>query len=174
MNEADNQTSHTNPPDNNKPGARADHNIDDINVWGIVKFAIGLLIIGIVAYIGLYGLLRLFEHQQQASERPTPLMARGAEDRLPPPPRLQMMPGSPSQFKTPDYEMKGMIDEEEKTLNSYGWVNKENGVVRIPIDQAMKLVLQKGLQTRPSPGPEATPSPAPEPPAPKAVPATAR
>ena len=39
--------------------------------------------------------------------------------------------------------------QEEKTLHSYGWMDQQAGVVRIPIDRAMELVAQRGLPTRP-------------------------
>jgi hypothetical protein len=132
-------------------GAELKHNVDDIDVWLIVKFAIGLLILGIVSYAGLYGMLKVFERERLAAEAPPPSMTRSAEERLPPPPRLQMMPGSPSEHKTADYEMTAMLEEENTTLNSYGWVDKNAGVVRIPISDAMKLLLERGVSTRPSP-----------------------
>jgi hypothetical protein len=154
------QDSHRKPPAEATRTEWESHEVDDINVWAILKFAIGLLILGIFSYIALYGLLKVFKRQRLAAEGPLPAMARGAEDRLPPPPRLQMMPGSPSEFKTPEYEMKAMLEEEDKTLESYGWVDKNSGVVRIPIDEAMKLVLQKGLPSRPSASGQSSPSPA--------------
>ena len=33
-------------------------------------------------------------------------------------------------------------------LNSYGWVNRSNGIVHIPIDRAVDLILQRGLSAR--------------------------
>ena len=42
--------------------------------------------------------------------------------------------------------------QEEQTLNSYGWVDQQAGVVRIPIDRAMDLLAQRGLPTRPQAG----------------------
>ncbi len=38
--------------------------------------------------------------------------------------------------------------QEEKTLNSYGWVDQQAGVMHIPIDRAMQLLAQRGLPTR--------------------------
>ncbi len=35
-----------------------------------------------------------------------------------------------------------------KKLNSYGWVDRKHGVIRIPIERAMDLVAQRGLPTR--------------------------
>jgi hypothetical protein len=168
MSEIDKQRSDPNLKGDAARGAARRHDIDDLNVWAVIKFAIGILILGIVAYIALYGMLKLFEHRRLASQRPAPAMARGAEERLPPPPRLQMMPGSPSEFKTPDYDMRVMREEEEKRLTTYGWVNKEAGIARIPIDEAMKRVLEKGLPTKQPPAtPAATQSAGPAAPAPR-------
>jgi hypothetical protein len=60
---------------------------------------------------------------------------------------------------------------EEASLSSYGWINKPLGVVRIPIDRAKTLIVERGLPARaaaPSEAkPVATPSaPATPPPAP--------
>ena len=39
----------------------------------------------------------------------------------------------------------GQYEAEQKTLlNSYGWVNESEGIVRIPIEQAMKLEVEAG------------------------------
>ena len=38
--------------------------------------------------------------------------------------------------------------KEDDVLESYGWVDKNAGVVRIPIDEAMKLTLERGLPAR--------------------------
>jgi hypothetical protein len=40
---------------------------------------------------------------------------------------------------------------EDAVLNGYSWVNRDAGVVRIPIGEAMKLTLQKGLPVRAAP-----------------------
>ena len=37
---------------------------------------------------------------------------------------------------------------EDATLKSYQWVDRNAGVVRIPIDEAIKLTLQRGLPSR--------------------------
>jgi hypothetical protein len=35
--------------------------------------------------------------------------------------------------------------EEEKRLNGYSWIDKDKGVVRIPIEQAMKKLVTTGI-----------------------------
>ena len=43
---------------------------------------------------------------------------------------------------------------EDAVLNGYGWVNKEAGVVRIPIAEAMRLTVERGLPSRAAATPE--------------------
>jgi mono/diheme cytochrome c family protein len=57
-------------------------------------------------------------------------------------------------------------EQAESQLNSYGWIDEASGVVRIPINQAMALVAERGLPA----GSEAVEEPAPEE-APTAAPA---
>ena len=45
----------------------------------------------------------------------------------------------------PHLELKDYCALQQQEVNSYGWVNKQSGVVRIPVDRAMDLVLQRGL-----------------------------
>jgi len=52
-------------------------------------------------------------------------------------------------------------EEWNKTSTSYGWVDKEKGVARIPIQRAMELELADLQSKKPAPaGPIATPAPA--------------
>jgi hypothetical protein len=41
-----------------------------------------------------------------------------------------------------------LYDRQNLKLNSFGWIDRSNGIVRIPIDRAMDLILQRGLPTR--------------------------
>ena len=61
--------------------------------------------------------------------------------RLPPAPRLQA---------NPRLELQEMRAEENAVLQSYGWVDRDQGVARMPIDEAMKIVVQRGLPARDS------------------------
>ena len=46
-------------------------------------------------------------------------------------------------------QFNGIRMAEEKTLYSYGWVDEKAGTVRIPIERAMDLLVQRGLPVRP-------------------------
>ncbi len=45
-------------------------------------------------------------------------------------------------------DMKAFRLEQEAILNSYGWVNQAQGIVRLPIAKAMELVISRGLPAR--------------------------
>jgi len=62
-------------------------------------------------------------------------------------------------------KLKTVREDAEKSLNNYAWVDKNKGVVRIPISRAMELTTADLAKQKPAPaGPIATPqaqSPAP-------------
>lgn len=45
--------------------------------------------------------------------------------------------------------------QQSEKLNSYGWVDRSNGIVRIPIDHAMDLIASRGLPVAPTIAPRA-------------------
>lgn len=67
-------------------------------------------------------------------------------------------PSQLTKFAAPRLETNERVEinefrlKEEQRLNSYGWVDEPSGTVRIPIDQAMKLIAQRGLPTTPKTG----------------------
>lgn len=56
-------------------------------------------------------------------------------------PRLQPSPRS---------EMAAFYAEEMQHLNSLGWVNRASGIVHIPIEQAMRETVQRGIPDWPT------------------------
>jgi hypothetical protein len=55
----------------------------------------------------------------------------------------------------------GAPAQEDAVLTTYGWVDRQSGVVRVPIDVAMQRILEQGLPVRqPEPVPPATGTPA--------------
>ena len=128
------------------PGSGHEHT--DANVWIIVKFGLWLVISAIVIHVGLGFLFALFVKQSEETVVEFPLA--GQEHRLPAAPRLQQFPEN--EFH--DFRLR-----EEAVLHQYGWVNKDTGVVRMPIEQAMRLAVERGLPAT------AAQAPAPAPPA---------
>ena len=132
---------HTSPEDEyleTPPGAEYEHT--DANVWIIIKFLVWLTISAVVIHFGLglmYGLL--IEQSKETGDRPYPMAAPASERRLPATPRLQQFP------QNERYEFRLSEDE---LLNHYGWMNKNAGTVHIPIADAMRVVVERGLPAR--------------------------
>jgi hypothetical protein len=57
----------------------------------------------------------------------------------PPEPRLQADPAG---------DLRARRAEEDAELKSCAWVDRSRGVIRLPIERAMSLVLLRGLPTR--------------------------
>ena len=70
------------------------------------------------------------------SEYHTAEAERLAQPVIPPAPRIEVEP-----FR----ELQGLRAHEEHVQTTYAWVDKDAGVVRIPIDRAIDLLVQKGL-----------------------------
>jgi hypothetical protein len=45
-------------------------------------------------------------------------------------------------------DLKDYRADQERILKGYGWVDSQAGIVRIPVDRAMDLLLQKGYPVR--------------------------
>jgi hypothetical protein len=114
------------------------HEHSDANVWIIVKFGLWLAISAVVISAGMGLLFGLFVKQSEETNPQFPL-AVGQEERLPAAPRLQQFPVN---------EFVKFRQQEEAILKNYGWVNKEAGVVRMPITDAMRLAVERGLPAR--------------------------
>jgi hypothetical protein len=118
--------------------AGAGHEHTDANVWLIAKFGLWLLISAIVIHVGMAFMFGLFVKQREEVEQAFPLAA-GQERRLPAAPRLQ---------RFPENEFYEFRQREEGTLQSYGWIDREAGRIQIPIAEAMRLTVERGLPAR--------------------------
>jgi hypothetical protein len=106
----------------------------DLSVKAIVTFAIVLTAVIIMALISMAWLFDFFDlWQTRRDVSPSPLASTRSG---PQEPRLQV---------NPPQDLKAFRAAEERILMDYGWVNKEAGIARIPIERAMELVVERGL-----------------------------
>ena len=108
----------------------------DVSISGVLQFGLWLAAGAIVVHLAAWGFFRLLEAQQSRAEEPIPPMVAASLKRTPPEPRLEPDPLAP--------RLK-MRAEEEAILTTYGWVDKKAGIVRIPINRAMELLVKRGL-----------------------------
>jgi hypothetical protein len=120
------------------------HETSDADVRSIVKFAVGLFL---TIAVSLWVVSALFNYFVAHQELGPPTSPFENTRKLPPPgvPRLQV---------APPQELGQYRKGQEELLHSYSWVDQKAGIVRIPIDRAMEVLIQRGLpiQTAPAKG----------------------
>ena len=132
---------HGHEPEEHNPGVS--HERRDVNVFQITAFGIGLMLSCIVVVFAMWAMFDFLAHREDDKNADNPAASMMNErQKLPPEPRLQA---------TPKIELKDLRADEDAILNGYGWVDPNKGIVRIPIDQAIDMVAQKGLPSKPSP-----------------------
>jgi hypothetical protein len=93
-----------------------------------------------VAAIGLmWVLFRVLLAEEVRRDPPPAPLAAAARAEPRPTPELQV---------TPERDLAAMRAAEQAVLESYAWVERDSGRVRIPIERAMELVVEEGLPVR--------------------------
>ncbi len=123
---------------------------EDLSASGPIYFMAGLAVICIVLYLIVFGMYRFLDdytktHQPALSPMVTPesdtRLVTHSDIRTFPEPRLE---------ENERTELRSYSEEEQQRLATYEWVDKSKGIVRIPINRAMDLIVQRGLPVRPA------------------------
>ncbi len=67
---------------------------------------------------------------------------------LPPEPRLQGVPGHGTD---PQYDLREKMQEDSEADEKAGWIDQNSGVAQIPVEDAMKIIVEKGLPVASTP-----------------------
>lgn len=128
------------------------HETSDANVRAIYMFGVWLALLGAVCALATWGGLRALEWNADRND-----VARMKANPMVPEARMKMpVEAAAHEFPAPQLqindaaEMNEEIADENFKLTHYQWVDQDQGVVRIPIDKAMQLLLQRGLPARPA------------------------
>ncbi len=122
----------------------------DVSIHAVLSFGFWLAVGLIASAAAMFVLLRVLEKKERAEDRKLSPMIAASLARTPPEPRLEPYPLAP--------RLK-LRAEEDEILTTYGWVDKNRGIARVPIDRAMDLLVQRGLPPAKS-MPAAAPAPA--------------
>jgi len=130
------------------------HEKTDVSVRALMVFIALFIVFAILTHVAIWLLFKGFvriERRRQLG--PVTAMQRPADMAVPKDqPLLQPFPRNgangktlPPNRNTPVTDLAGMREAEQRALTTYGWLDQEKGIVRIPIGEAMKLTLQRGL-----------------------------
>lgn len=139
--ESEEQKDKLDPEGNIPPAYEASY----LNLWTIVLAGVGLLVV-----IGIVLALTAFLYSMFGF--------RGAAPGAPSPPPLEEAPiTGPRLQAAPQDDLQRLRSTQMTRLESYGWINEEQGLAHIPIEQAMRIVAEGGL---PAAGAVVQPAPA--------------
>lgn len=113
----------------------------DVSPKGVFIFAGALLVsLGLI----LAGLAAFFQFMVRVDHR---LDARRNQAESGSASRVHLRPNytGPLLQVNPEEDLRAMTAEDAANLNTYGWIDRPAGVVRVPIARAMDLIAERGL-----------------------------
>ena len=115
------------------------YEVRDVHVRKIVVYAAVLVVVIAVSMVAMKITFDYFARREAGNQPPPTTLASHAADQLPPEPRLQQNPLT---------DLRDLKAEEAALLTSVSWVDQKRGIVRIPVEEAMKLTVGRGLPHR--------------------------
>ncbi|MCC6328931.1 MAG: hypothetical protein IT174_10475 [Acidobacteria bacterium] len=120
--------------------ANTDFERSDVSVHALGWLLAAIVACGIALHFGLSFLYGIFSVDFAASGRETEV-----RDRKTP------ASAAPQLLVVPETDIDQLRRTEEQKLRTYGWVDKDKGIIHIPIDQAMKMIAERGgAETKPA------------------------
>lgn len=114
----------------------------DVRVSIIFKFLFWMAVVIVLSFgFSLVFYRGLLHYWNSEYTLPPPSRAE-AGSRMPPEPRMQGMPGH---FNDPQLDMREKVAEDTAANESLGWVDKNAGIAKIPVSDAMKIIAEKGF-----------------------------
>lgn len=123
--------------ENKHDGRFGEHFDDELHMGGVVWVTVGIAVVTVIGFIAAWWVYQWrIETEEAATPPPPPVVRRLTEPRRPPGPLLQA---------SPEAELRAMRHELDERLHGYGWSDESQGLVHIPIDEAIDQVLAEGL-----------------------------
>ena len=145
----------TNQPTSNQPTSNQHmtnhdgYEHEDLSSKGPFYFMVGLALVGLVIYLIVFGMYRLLDRYEAAHQPPvSPMATPEADTRNVTHENAQTFP-QPRLEENERTQLRQLIEDQDRKLATYDWVDKNKGTVRIPIDRAMELIVERGLPVRP-------------------------
>ena len=121
----------------------------DVKATTIYWYLGALAIAVILSYVVCVFVLRLTTKIAVQFDTPPPMIRQemgSAYEAMPPEPRLQGVPGHSSD---PQTDLRLKIESDTEANEKYGWIDQNAGIAQIPVQDAMKIIAEKGLPGAP-------------------------
>lgn len=139
---------HYTPDELHNPDVAHEHS--DVNVRAILIFVVGIFFVLGLTWLAMLLVFNLFEHRAAGRDPELSPLARPATDMPPSTMEAPMFgPGPvPGLLVDEPAGLQQFRQQEEQRLHRYGWVDQPAGVAQIPIGEAKRLLLERGLPAR--------------------------
>jgi hypothetical protein len=144
---------HNHAPGNGSLPINKDVNFEskDINVRSILLYLLALAVSVAIAFGVTVLILRVTEKMAVDSDRVMPPSHKDVGATMPPEPMLQGVPGHTND---PQEDLREKIASDTKANEQLGWVDRSAGIAQIPVEDAMKIIVSKGLSPGAAPATE--------------------
>jgi hypothetical protein len=123
----------------------------DIDTRTILSYLLYLALAVAAAFIVSVFVFRFMTKMAADSDTPMAPVHKGVAPTMPPEPMLQGVPGHTTD---PQLDLRIKRDADEAANEKYEWTDKQAGIARIPVEEAMKIIVSKGLPSVPAPAAE--------------------
>lgn len=127
------------------------HEHSDVNIRAILMFAAGLVVVAVVVHVLMALMFRWFEGQARKNDpqlSPLSATAPAMPQTTTESPFFGHARGGAQLLTNEPLALEKLRTEEDKRLRGYGWVEGKPGVAHMPVDEAKKLILERGIPTR--------------------------
>lgn len=124
---------------NRNDPVEAGHETSDAHFTSVMVTGLGLLGIMVLGLLLSWGVYSFFKGRTSDPGSHAETVTVPDMSKLPPGPNLQADPHA---------ALVALRRAEDSVLLSYGWVNKDSGIARIPIKRAMDLLVKQGVLHR--------------------------
>jgi hypothetical protein len=131
------------------------HEHSDIHIGGIVASMSVLFAICLIVAALMGGLFKVLDYEAEKNEpklspvaRPMTVMPRTTRET----PTFGTAAG-PQLLTNEPVALDRQHQIERQLIEGYGWTDQSKGIAHIPIEEAKKLIVERGLTARPGPAP---------------------
>ena len=131
-------------PDSPKVGresVRAGHEVTDVSVTGLALFFAGLAGVVVTVLVGIALFLRVFGAVDQHLDKNIPHRETGAASRI----HVRPQYTGPELQIVPEKDLGAMKTANSLLLDHYAWIDRKEGVVSLPVERAMDLLVKRGI-----------------------------
>ena len=113
---------------------RRGHEVSDVRLRPLLISGLSLATLAGLSLLAMWLLFDyLTDRQAHLEVAPSPVFEAR---QLPPEPRLQV---------SPQQDLREILTNEMDVLHSYGWIDRQAAIVRIPIERAIDLLAERGF-----------------------------